>query len=242
MLNVIKNLFASKTVLKKGIHRKLELLGLEERVVPASFTVINDSDSGAGSLREAIINANATAGNDIINFSITGTITLDSQNNNVNASLPTILSANATASGGGGTVGTLTINGPGSSSLTIDANQGNFSIFSINAGGNLTISGVTVTGANLLGSGGAFNNEGTLNIYSSTISGNIATGDAGGILNHGSGTLNIFNSTISGNISSSYGGGIFNSTGGTLTVSNSTFDNNTGRYGGGIFSLRRWHQ
>jgi len=233
MLNAFKKLFTSKTLLKKGIHRKLELLGLEERVVPANFTVINNSDSGAGSLRQAIIDANATAGNDIINFSITGTITLDSQNN-INASLPTILSANATASGGGGTVGTLTINGLGASSLTIDANQGNFSIFSINAGGKLTVSGVTVTGANLSGSGGAFNNSGSLNIYSSTISGNTATGDAGGILNHGSATLNIFNSTISGNISSSYGGGIFNSTGGTLTVSNSTFDNNTGRYGGGI--------
>ena len=174
MLNIIKNLFASKIVLKKGIHRKLELLGLEERVVPATFTVINDSDSGAGSLREAIINANATAGNDIINFSITGTITLDSQNNNVNASLPTILSANATASGGGGSVGTLTINGPGSSSLIISGldggnNNRDFNIFNIASGGDLTISGVTVSGANTSAIGGAFNNSGILNIANSTL-------------------------------------------------------------------------
>ena len=34
-LNVFKNLFTSKTALKKGIRRRLELLNLEERVVPA---------------------------------------------------------------------------------------------------------------------------------------------------------------------------------------------------------------
>ena len=34
-LNVFKNLFTSKTALKKGIRRRLQLLGLEERVVPA---------------------------------------------------------------------------------------------------------------------------------------------------------------------------------------------------------------
>jgi hypothetical protein len=154
MFNVFKNLFASKTVLKKGIHRKLELLGLEERVVPASFTVINDSDSGAGSLRQAILDANATAANDTIDFSVVNSpYTI-----NLASALPNIASTSS--------AGTLTINGLGASSLTIDANQGSFSIFTINSGGNLTISGVTVTGANTSGSGGAFFNDGRLNIYS----------------------------------------------------------------------------
>jgi len=37
-----------------------------------TFTVINTNDSGAGSLRQAILNANGTAGTDQINFNIPG--------------------------------------------------------------------------------------------------------------------------------------------------------------------------
>ncbi|MBN9697137.1 MAG: DUF4347 domain-containing protein, partial [Zoogloea sp.] len=47
-----------------------------------TYTVTNTADSGAGSLRQAILNANANSGADIINFAITGTqvhtITLNS--------------------------------------------------------------------------------------------------------------------------------------------------------------------
>src|ERR1700745_497126 len=38
----------------------------------ATFTVTNTNDSGAGSLRQAIINANNTAGADTITFNISG--------------------------------------------------------------------------------------------------------------------------------------------------------------------------
>jgi CSLREA domain-containing protein len=38
----------------------------------ATFTVTNTNDSGAGSLRQAILNANANAGADLINFNIAG--------------------------------------------------------------------------------------------------------------------------------------------------------------------------
>ena len=199
----------------------------------------NNPNDGIISLREAIALANANAGNDQINFNLTGgsnpyTIYLGS-------SLPDIINASTTLPGGG-TAGNITISGPGAASLIIDAQQGNYRIFNINTGGNLTISGVTVTGANLSGSGGAFSNSGALNIYSSTISGNSVTGNGangGGIFNKGSGTLNIFNSTISGNIASgasstfdNYGGGINNS--GTLNVTNSTISGNSGSIGGGI--------
>ncbi|NBS02760.1 MAG: hypothetical protein EBS72_11650, partial [Rhizobiales bacterium] len=204
---------------------QISLESLELRQMLSVSTVTTTDDSGAGSLRQAILDANATSANDEIFFAAS-LFTNGSSTITLGSALPAI----AATSG----AGSLSITGPGPSSLTIDANQGSFSIFSINAAGNLTISGVTVKGANLSGSGGAFNNSGTLNLYSSTISGNSATSDAGGILNHGSGTLSIVNSTLSGNTASMYGGGIFNSNGGTVTVSNSTFDNNTGRYGGGI--------
>jgi CSLREA domain-containing protein len=235
-LNAFKNLFTSNKALK-GIRRRLELLGLEERITPSNSPIIVSSnlDSGTGSLRAAIDLANATAGDDIINFSITGTITLDSQNNTVPASLPTILNANATASGGGGTVGTLTINGPGSSSLIISGldggnNNRNFNIFNIASGGNLTISGVTVSGAKTTGFGGAFKNSGILNISTSVISGNTSTSDGGAVGNYGGGTLNIANSTLSDN-SASQGGAVAN--GGTTTISNSTLSSNRSAARGG---------
>jgi hypothetical protein len=38
----------------------------------ATFTVTSTADSGAGTLRQAIIDANAAAGADTINFSIAG--------------------------------------------------------------------------------------------------------------------------------------------------------------------------
>jgi len=38
----------------------------------ATFTVINTNDSGAGSLRQAILDANGNAGPDTIEFAITG--------------------------------------------------------------------------------------------------------------------------------------------------------------------------
>ncbi len=42
---------------------------LEDRCLLATFMVMNLNDSGAGSLRAAVANANNTAGADAINFS-----------------------------------------------------------------------------------------------------------------------------------------------------------------------------
>src|SRR5690349_5719531 len=51
----------------------LRLEALEERMAPATFTVTNTDDSGLGSLRQAILDANAAAsGTDTIAFNITG--------------------------------------------------------------------------------------------------------------------------------------------------------------------------
>ena len=49
---------------------RLELL--EDRLAPATFTVVNTLDSGAGSLRQAILDANALVGSDSIEFNIPG--------------------------------------------------------------------------------------------------------------------------------------------------------------------------
>lgn len=56
----------------------LVLERLEERDVPSTFHVLNLNDSGAGSLRQAILDANAHAGPDTIDFKTTGTIQVTS--------------------------------------------------------------------------------------------------------------------------------------------------------------------
>src|SRR5690242_4795447 len=51
---------------------RLECEALEDRAMLSTFTVVNANDSGAGSLRQAIVNANANSGADLIQFNIPG--------------------------------------------------------------------------------------------------------------------------------------------------------------------------
>jgi parallel beta-helix repeat protein len=55
-----------------GRHASLRVEPLEDRYLPSTFTVTNTNDSGTGSLRQALLDANATAGADVINFNIDG--------------------------------------------------------------------------------------------------------------------------------------------------------------------------
>jgi len=205
---------------QRGINRTTSDIGAYSFGIQVTTTADTvDSDPNVTSLREAITLANTTPGNDQISFNLTGsssyTLTLQS-------ALPDIIDATAAITGG--TAGTVNIAGLGASSLTIDGSQGGFGIFRINTGGNLFISGVTVSGANISGNGGAFNNSGTLFVSNSTISGNTAD-CGGGIINNGTGTLTVSDSTISNNTASTYGGGIFADS--NLTVTNSTISGNT---------------
>ena len=242
LLNSFRRLFSKSQNRKaRRAYPRPQLLQLENRIVPTNFQVTSLADTlTGGTLREAIDLANSTAGNDTITFASSlfsggaGTITL------LTEQLPQILSASDTVGAGTGTRGTLTITGPGASTLTISGNNGvstrDFRIFDIAAGGNLSISGVTVSGANITSGfgGGGFFNAGTLTVTNSTISGNSASsGSGGGILNLNQGTVTVTNSTISGNSASNgSGGGIRNS--GTLTVTNSTISGNSASTGGGI--------
>ncbi len=56
----------------RSARRRLVTELLEDRRVLATFVVTTTADAGAGSLRQAIIDANTTAGADTINFSIGG--------------------------------------------------------------------------------------------------------------------------------------------------------------------------
>src|SRR5947209_7264559 len=54
--------------------RRPGLEALEGRLAPAVYAVTTTNDSGAGSLRQAILSANAHAGTDSIAFNIPGAV------------------------------------------------------------------------------------------------------------------------------------------------------------------------
>ena len=147
----------------------------------AQMTVTTTADAGAGSLRQAITDANLNSANEEIVFASSlftngaRTITLGF------ASLPTIKAPSG--------AGSLTITGPGALSLTINGNNGNssrnFSIFNIASGGNLSISGATVSGAKTTDNGSGFSNLGTLAVAKSLISGNSGGNLGGGLFTRG---------------------------------------------------------
>lgn len=206
----------------------------------ATLTVSNLSDSGSGSLRQAITDA---ASGDTINFSVTGTIILTSGELNIDKD--------------------LTIEGPGVNELSISGNNSsrviNIYSWGIPGGVVLTVSNITISNGNVTSSGGGgiriwsddkepstldlnnvnvINNKseyygggiqissGIVTIKNSNISGNNLCG-----ISNGYGTLNIINSTISNNVGHR-AGGIRNL--GTANVTNSLISNNSAGLGGGI--------
>jgi len=141
----------------------------------ATYTVVNTKDAGAGSLRQAIIDANTSTGvADTINFDLrsSATITLTS------GQLPPI-------TGGAG----LTIEG-GSADITVSGDN-QYRVFEVGSDAKLTLSNLTVAdagGADFGRPDGGIYNLGTLTVSNSTFSGNSA-GVGGGIFNSGFGML-----------------------------------------------------
>src|SRR5829696_1007184 len=189
---------------------------LASQAQAATYTVANTNDSGPGSLRQAILDANASSGvADTIDFdlSLSGpqTITLASQ-------LPTI------TDGAG-----LTIDG-GSADITLSGNNV-VRVFEVGNSAKLTLNNLTVANGRADNAGGGILNLGTLEVNNSTISGNRAGTFSGGI--HNVGTLTVNSSTISGNSAGTDNGGIGNASAGTLTVNNSTISGNSANNNGG---------
>ena len=122
----------------------------------------------------------------------------------------------------------------GEGNLTVDGDEDD-RVFSVPEGVVAELRGFLVTGgtSGFQHDGGGINNQGTLTLTDSTVSGNTA-GHGGGIWSKG--TLTLTDSTVSGNTAtgtySQGGGGIWHE--GTLTLTNSTVSGNTGDYGGGI--------
>ena len=174
----------------------------------ATYTVTNDADSGAGSLRQAMIDANATTGvEDTINFDLgsAATITLTS------GQLPTINDG-----------AELTIDG-GSADITVSGDH-KYQVFNVDFG-KLALNNLTVADGGGLRGNGIYNFSGTVTLSNSTLSGNSAASVGGGIYSEGdgqgTGKLEVSNSTFSGNSNNgpfSFGGGSIHNERGTATL------------------------
>jgi predicted outer membrane repeat protein len=203
---------------------------LETRHLLTVFTVTNLTDAAvapAGSLRDAINQANAAPGADTIQFAggLVGTLSL------------------AAGAGELGISDPLTINGPGAANLTIDATASTSRVFNLtDEAGDVTIKGLALTkgmaGAGNDGGAVYSNSLGLVTIADSILTGNSAGDDGGAI--YASGNLTLINTTIGGaaagepNTAVGDGGGLYVL--GNLIISNSTISGNTaGGNGGGAY-------
>ncbi|MEH1898974.1 MAG: Calx-beta domain-containing protein [Nostoc sp.] len=201
-----------------GNDHGLAIDDVSVKVDNTTYIVTNTNDSGAGSLRQAIINANNDPGIETIIFDPTGifgdatpdTITLTSGELNV-------------------TEGVI-IQGTGANKLTISGNNAS-RIF--NASASLSIDGLNITGGNAgNNNGGGIYSTSSVTLSNSIISSNTTNISGGGIY---SSSVTLSNSTIFGNTANNNGGGIYSST--SLSISNSTISSNTSKSsGGGIYT------
>lgn len=124
---------------------------------------------------------------------------------------------------------TVTIEG---ANVTVDANGGSRVIKS---SGTVTISNLSLTGGSVAGSGGAIRvTGGSFELIGSTISGNAASINCGGIDVDSALFVRLTNSTFSGNTATNHGGGIcFHSVGDGALI-NSTVSGNEASIGGGV--------
>ncbi len=193
---------------------------------PYSTTVINTLDSGPGSLRQAILNANAAGGDNIITFTATGTITLAS-------ALPAI------------TANTV-ISGPGTNLLTVSGN-GTSRVFTMSGGTTNVLAGMTIANAAIANAGGGAGilNAGSLTISNCVIRNNVISGGFGGGI-YTSGCLTLLNSLLLSNTSSGVmegdpatpgrGGALYVDSGDARII-NCVFQQNAAVGGNGIQSM-----
>jgi hypothetical protein len=208
-----------------------------------SYIVTNTHDSGPGSLRQAITDANGSPGADIITFDAAtdGTpiflVGAAYEDGNVSGDLDIL-------------PGSLTIQGNGAANTIIDG-SGTDRVFHICPGGGCTnvdavvLAGVTIRNGGGVDIGGGIRNDGTpLSIQNCTIGGvgwgNTAS-SGGGIINRLGGTVIVDGSTVSANTAGSLGGGLYNE--GTLNIQNGSIIGGPGAanqaissVGGGIYN------
>lgn len=184
-----------------------------------SVVVTNTNDSGPGSLRQAVANANADAVEDTITFdpSLTGsTIVLTS--GEISVSQPVI------------------VDGSGAPGVKIDGNQSS-RIFLATA--DLTLRYVTIQngrGPAGVQGGGVRTNSGDLTVEDSIIQYNTSQNTGGGLYLTGGGDMTVVRSLIFGNVAqSTAGGGGLKTNNGDMILRHTTVAQNTSPgHGGGL--------
>ena len=206
----------------------------------ATFVVTNINDSGAGSLRQAILDSNVNSQPDTINFdpavfSTAKTITLTSGmlmiERDTGFNMPPM---------------ELVINGPGADLLTISGNNVS-RVISVEWQAKTVISGIKVANGNGVGGTDYLNTGGgilvkggytgldLLTLKNSIVAGNSTVGGGGGGL-YIYGQASIINCSIYNNTSGG-GGAIGAATSSSIRIINSTISGNTASYlGAGFYS------
>jgi len=184
---------------------------------PTMVTNLSDVDGNPGSFRYAVANVPT---NGEINFSPAVF--------NIQRTINLTLLADILVSRN------MTINGPGSSLLTVNRQNGNFRIFAVTSGATLNLNGISLTGGTGASEdGGTILNSGTINSNDLVVAlGRATTG--GCIANRPGGTLNLFLTRIDGCTATDSGGGIYND--GSLTMDYSTIANSNSQGGGAIYN------
>ncbi|MFL5327608.1 MAG: beta strand repeat-containing protein [Gemmataceae bacterium] len=211
-----------------------------------TFIVTNTNNSGAGSLRQAVLDANATAGVDAIAFDATvfataKTITLTTGELAITESVNIVGPVVGVTVSGNNASRLFNLSSAGAQAVSFNdltltsgkPSSGNGGAI-IADGDNLTLTHVVISGCQA-SNGGAISltTGGSLTLENSTIKGNSATSSRGGGIDvSGAGAITIRNSTIAGNSAVTFGGGVSLNNFISLLIENCTFSGNTGTSGG----------
>ena len=225
------------------------LMALEDRRLMSTFTVTNIADSGAGSLRYEIGQANSNAGANTIDFDSTVfnsalTINLTSGELELKETSGTETitgpAAGVTVSGGGlSRVFQVDLNVTASlSGLTITGGSASGAGAGLaNVGGSTTLTNCTISGNSAASGGGLYTyNSGTTTLTGCTVSGNTAV-NGGGLYTNDNGTSTLTNCTLSGNLAYDNGGGLFNAFATTTLINCTVSGNSASLVGGGLYNL-----
>jgi len=212
---------------------RLRLEPLEDRAVPATFTVntaidvVNPMD-GKLSLREAITKANAAPGADVI--------VVPGGNG------PYLIETAGTGEDGNITgdfdiTDSVTIRGTGAGSTYIGGWEPDRVFDVIGTGPHsiqVVLQGLTVRKGNAAGDGGGIRvANGDLFMRDAAVTGNQASGSGGGISALGAANVTLIRTTVARNLANGGGGGLF--VGGVLTATGSTVRRNLANdVGGGL--------
>ena len=188
-------------------------------VYATSSTVTNIDPSGPGSLRQAILDAEADSSHDTIDFApdVSGTIVLTA---------PLVINYD------------LTVDGPGADELAVSGAD-SYRVFLIKSGAAMTITGLTIRDGHASGSayGGGFLvvEDSSLALSGTHVISNRAGSNGGGLYLH-SGTLLLQRTDVARNRtadSSGWGGGLYVADG-SVTLRDTTVVSNWAGRGGGV--------